>query len=360
MDTTSWSAEQIAKWAVIADVEQISHLCSQFSKDQILTLIMVLSEETSSEWREKTRAVVEGLAEKNQLEVVGSALSVDQALDLLGHYPKWEDRHRIKLIALLVGMANKTFIETLYKANQGHIQVLKLESMTEPVQHHLIMLSHLAAKQFEALDEEIIQLEKQIALINPLKMNSSDKETIENSIHALREKYKPIEISVDKGLGIAWNTGKLDLIDSLSTIKERLQRLILLTLGQPKHGNDEATGLYHELDKNLFSIYGNPANASDVQALHDEDPAIEGLARIGVWYLEDYFNLGLLPSDQKITEAQLKDLSENERAEYRAKLFKEAEITLKRFGLTTVKDLKSAFIFSRQTLGEYLGKTKGR
>ena len=94
--------------------------------------------------------------------------------------------------------------------------------------------------------------------------------------------------------------------------------------------------------------------------MKDDEPAVEGLVKFSVWYLKDYWELGLLPGVEKQADLDIdmEKHTEAERAEYREKLFTLARDTLDQVGLSTVGDLKNAFIFSKQTLQEYINQKK--
>lgn len=358
MDISNLSTEQLFSWMEFADIDQIRAYSSQLSKDQIFSLIIYLNETDNEHGREKTRAIIEGLVSPHELETAGRALNVKQALDLISLYPRWDNSQQIKLQPLLVGMTHHTFMDVLQQASSNHLEVLKHESMTEPMQHQLVLLYHEAVKQTDALEREYAQLESEISTVSPEKLGLADRLIIEDRILSLTTTYQPISASLDKGLGIAWNTGRPDIISNLSSIKERLQRLISMSIGNRSQPNFAASGLYATLEKRLFAAYGDPSNTQDVQALKDEDSAMEGISRLGVWYLDDYLKLGLLPSQQGTEKLHLEDYDEEERAKYRGQLFLEAETNLKNAGLATVLDLKRASIFSKQALVDYLTALK--
>ena len=100
------------------------------------------------------------------------------------------------------------------------------------------------------------------------------------------------------------------------------------------------SALFQELGRKLFSIYGKE---KETESLSDNDPASEGLARLHIWYLQDYQMLGLLPK-LPITSKQNKWLEEAEKA-------------LSTRKLDTVADLKRSLIFSKKTLVEYLSES---
>jgi hypothetical protein len=155
---------------------------------------------------------------------------------------------------------------------------------------------------------------------------------------------------------LAWNSDRLDLIEKLSQAKEAFQKILYSTIGHPKSVSAPATGFYAKLQEKVFGIFGNPANAEDVDALNDDDPAIEGLAKFSVWYLKDYWKIGLLPSIRDPnTFDKLAGMEGTEEAHHlKAELLSQVKENLHRIGLNTVGDLKKMGIFSQKILQEYI------
>ena len=77
-------------------------------------------------------AIIHALTSREQLEAAGHSLSLAQALELLGHP---QEIH--KLPQILVGMPLSRFIELIASASDKQLEILKQESVSEPVQHHL-------------------------------------------------------------------------------------------------------------------------------------------------------------------------------------------------------------------------------
>lgn len=324
------------------DIAEIKSQAAKFPLDQLHTLISSVSEERDPYWKEKTRAIVETLEQHSQLEIVGKTVSTAQALELIAHHSQWENVQRGKLSAFLVGMPNATFLEMLARSDPSQLDVLKKEGLTESLQHHLMGLYHAAWAKSKELDPNIITLEQEIVALNPLEMGWKEKRAIENKLEELSFEYRQVLVPIDKALSIAWNAALPDLVEKLSEAKEHYQRILSRLIGSPyKNLSFPAMGLYALLEKQLFSVYGNPQNPSDTDALNDEDPAIEGLTKLSIWYPEDYFALGLIPAVE-ITD---KDQVVSKAAE---------SLTL--LGLRTVKDLKRAAIYSKQSLEEWLAK----
>src|SRR5262249_20909592 len=100
------------------------------------------------------------------------------------------------------------------------------------------------------------------------------------------------------------------------------------------------------------SAYGAPNDASSV---NDDEPALEALVKLSLWYPQDYWQVGLLP---QVTDPQLfereGEISPEQRQALLERLLEMARANLEKVGLHTAKDLKLAGICSQATLQEYL------
>ena len=152
----------------------------------------------------------------------------------------------------------------------------------------------------------------------------ASKRDVAHLNHRLKEGLEAIATALEKvrkALAIVWSTSNIELIDKLNKVNSALQRMTA------------SSELRDLLSQKLFSIYAD---------LKDDDPAIDGLANMSIWYLEDYVKVGLIPGDADRSEGN------------RQNLFSMVKAGLERVNLRRVKDLKEAYIFSRQTLRDYL------
>lgn len=127
-------------------------------------------------------------------------------------------------------------------------------------------------------------------------------------------------------------------------------------VGIPRCNGAQATGLFALLEQKLNAVYGNPLDPNDIEALDNSDPAIDALVKFSVWYLRDYWEIGLLPmvKNERDLDLSSRRYSERNRAEHREKLFVMVQENLERLGLDKVKDLKKARIYSRETLQDFI------
>ena len=94
-------------------------------------------------------------------------------------------------------------------------------------------------------------------------------------------------------------------------------------------------------------------------ALKDSDAAIEGLTRLSVWYLKDYWELGLLPSIDVPAKLNLDPhrFSEEECKQYHQHLLTLVQDLLNKLNIGTVGALKKARIYSKPLLKAYIARS---
>lgn len=335
---------------------ELELVISSMSNEQLKLTFQQMNKNLDPKWKLKTRSAILGLNNRPQLEIAASALSVDQMIELIDKTLQVEDKHHWKLSPLLVGLSFEVFKQLLLQASDFQLQVLQHEGVTEPVQHRLTILSHEMSNQIKEIERELDLLDEEI---EQLDINTLSREDVFELQHRFEIYAKFFENKIqcaNKALAIAWNTNRLDLIESLNKIKDSCQKYNLYGIGQPHSQESSATGLYKKLEGKLFSVYGKPDENMDREALYDSEPAIEALVKFSLWYLRDYWEIGLLPTICNVEDldVDLQKYSETERVLHREKLFKEAKENLEKIGLKTVLDLKNAYIFSKKTLQGYI------
>jgi hypothetical protein len=336
--------------------DELESLISKMNIDQIKSTITQIDKGKDDHWNAKTRAAILGLNKRPQLEAAANRLSVDQVVELIDKTLQVEDKHHWKLSPLLIAISFEVFLQLLSQATDKQLQVLQHEGVTEPVQHQLTALSHELSHQIESIEKEIDLFYQEIENIDLEEIRREEVLEIKHKIGLYSEFFEKTFQTASRALRIAWNTNRLDLIESLNKIKDSCQKYNIYGIGVPKTKDSLSTGMYKKLDDKLLGIFGDPADTHDRDALRDEEPAIEGLVKFSVWYLRDYWDLGLLPEVKNPDNLDL-DLakhSEAERTRFREDLFAKVQANLEKIGLTTVADLKDAYIFSKKTLQEYI------
>lgn len=355
-DFSSCQNEDIIQFASEATPAEIEKAINLLSEKQASLLFSTINDHTDKNWRKKTQAAIIGLTSRTPIEKLGSVITLAQFFSLLDSCLQVENSHHWKISPLLVGMPHEMFIEVIETIEENQLQVFKDESVTEPIQHHLTTLAHHLENEIEEGEFRIDQLYERV-----------DQFQVEDAgLYDVLEIIKEVELNLvfferryqisNKALAIAWNTNREDLIESLNSIKKSYHKFILYGLGSPRSDHQEPTGIFQLLEETLFAVYSNHSNLRNAAAVRESEPATEGLAMLSVWYLRDYWDLGLLPQvkDKTHLDLDLNKHSEIERVHYREELFSKVKENLALIGLSTVKDLKDRYIFSKKSLQEYI------
>ena len=340
--------------------EQVRSEITRLSPEQISVAVSVLDEPHDPEWQEKTSAAIQGLNENRQIEAVGRALNLSQALHILDEVSKTEKNGHWKLSPLLVGMPHRIFTQLLIAASPIQMNALKQEVITEPVQHHMTVLTHEIVHQIPAFAASLDSLEQEIENLNIKEMGHAELKDITQRIEHGSQNYEETVNKINKLLALAWNTNRTDIIEKLSMAKEICQKLIGSMVGSKKTITSESSGLFSKLEEHLNRVFGIPDNPQDFEALDDDEPAIEALVKFSLWYLNDYWEIGLLPGIARAEDLELDSnkFSHQQRMDIREQLFDEVSHNLSKLGLNTVKDMKEARIFSRKSLEDYIARNK--
>jgi hypothetical protein len=290
------------------------------------------------------------LEENSALEELGRGCKF---LEVLDFFSTADEKEQWKLFPILIGLRQEAFSSALSQLNSSQLQVLQKEAHAEPLQRHLTVICHEFTKELEQHDLASISFKNELQELNPESLGKTDIELLMKKIETIVNAYSKLLSTIIPTLSIAWNTGRPDLVNNLSVLKERCQRSANDYVGIRENN------LQDTLKSLLNASYGNENDSSDIEALHNDEPAIEALAKFNIWYPQDYFQIGLLPQIKSIEELDLdiKKYDEEKRSEYRNRLLSLGQKNLELLGLKTVKDLREAGIFSRKSLAEYIKKT---
>lgn len=335
----------ILDWSKLTEGE-LTQKAKSLAPEAIPQVVIALNEQHTPSWKELTRTLILALENKPQLEAAGKALSIEQCLELFAFFPNAVR----KLSPLIFGLSHEIFRAVLMRGDENQLLALKQQSMAEPIQHQMTVYSHQLQTRLKELNVKYEDLDFKIEEIQPPALQPEALRIIWLNLCSLSEQYFEMIREINILLLLVWNTDRTDLIENLTNIKEQCHRVSRFGVGFPGTEKEAATGLFERLDTKLFSIYGNPQKSSD--GLSNEEPAIEGLAKLSLRYLQDYLNIGLLPPE---TQLDLDSShTEAERTAYRDVLWNRIVTTLSELGLKTVKDLKDSWIYSQQSLIEYI------
>ncbi|MDP1879687.1 MAG: hypothetical protein Q8K60_01945 [Parachlamydiaceae bacterium] len=319
-----------------------------FTHSQIGHCFVILQNESSSKSKKKMDELFKFIDHPSQLEQFGKSINLPSwmaIVDYISQHPSYHHR----LSNILVGLNPSVFFQSLFYLNEDQLTLLKHESIFEPLKYHLNLYIHECEKQLAQIDENLENLKIQFLSNKNEQINENYlQESEERLIHIKDQLFEFIEC-IQKVLSIVWNTNRVDLIDKLSSLNESYQHRLNL-IGQKASSNIPAAGIFDLLDKSLSSLYDNAS-------LTDQDSAMEGLTRLNIWHLEDYWKLGLLPSIKKedVDQEQFKD---NTQLENYQRLLSLVQKQLKVLGIETVRDLKKARIYSQSLLKKYIDERK--
>lgn len=306
------------------------------------------------EWEEKVRAIVDNLDCKHTLEAAGTVLSVPQFFCLLGI------TDFKKLSPLLVGIPHEIFRAIVLIASQEQLRLLKQLSMSEPIQHQITLYTHEIGAKVLFLNHSYEKLNFRIEGLDVANLETPERQQLWQDVCRLSEEYHELMHECSVALLFAWNTERSDLIDQLTISKEKCHRVCRFGVGFPATGREKASGIFKRLDEKLFIIYGNIKDPADVEALADDEAAMEGLAKFAIWYVKDYWELGLLPNIRAAKDLDLDaaKYSEKDRIAHRNLLLRQVQENLAQLGLETVADLKKAWIYSKKSFVYFLESHK--
>lgn len=354
------SSQDVKDFAKTCSHEQILAHAHQMSSSQIQTFIETIFSDGIKDNQNKLKTLMFAINSRQQLETIGSYLDIHQLLFVILPLKNSNDGHDWKLSPLIVGIHHTTFSTLLEKASPNHLQILKDECVTEPVQHQLTTLKHQLNNDIKTFETTIEHFYEKIESFDIKTLSLLDVQDFIQEIELLRYLFDKVYHKSNKALAIAWNTNRLDLIEAFDKFKDDCRKYMHLGLGYPLTEDEKATGLYSFLDDKLFAVYGNCNEKNSQEAVLDTEPVQEGLVKLNIWYLKDYESIGLLNCvhDQKDLELEIKHCSKNEKVQLRENLFKDVQKNLLAIGLSTVKDLKKNHIFSKKSLLEYIQQKK--
>lgn len=356
LDLPGLTLEQIVYYVHQLPTTILHDRINDLSPEQIIAIVTALEETKDNEWIVKLKAVIKGIKDYPKIEAVGKALSLQQAREIFAEDWLLDKSEVWKLSPLFVGMSHDVFSHFLRSASPSHLQIFKHEAIAEPLLHHLTVLIHEIAHQMSTHLEHLQQIEVAIEQLNLQDFSKEELGYIMVGINKSREYYKEALEKINKMLTLAWNSSRVDLIDKLSQAKEGCQKFLIHAIGHPRSPRTKPTGLYAKVQAKLNKVFGDPNDPKDIEALEDDEPAIEALAKFSIWYLRDYWDVGLLP---KITDPQtLQSLNAEEEVEQKSELLNDVQENLSSLGLSTVADLKKRGIFSRKILQDYINDHK--
>lgn len=314
------------------------------SFSELAESLLLLQLQPSLESKKKLECLFQVMDSPATLEMVGKHFSVSHFLsflELLNQYPSYQNR----LSSILIRLNPVVFSQSLHLLQNNHLTYLKHEGLLEPLQYHLTQFVH----EGEALQKQISQKGQQFSqhlpYIQSEELTPEELHSLIHQIDFLRDNLLDYLERLSTALSIVWHTDRVDLIEKLSSINEILQHQLIYLIGHSNFDQGSSTGLYLSLEQVLSRVFDS--------TLNDHDAALEGLTRLSIWHLKDYWELGLLPSIQQ-KEIDLHDDNEEEYQSSHQRLSFLVQQQLERLRIGTVGDLKKAYVFSKPLLKAYI------
>lgn len=360
MKFSNFSPENATSMLLQSSIKELEAGISSLPQQQLTSCISYLQTHDHNDSEERLLAITSATDDPARLEAIGKGFSLHQFLVILNAFSQ-KMLPIEKLSPLLVGVAPAIFQQALNPLTLHQLNVLKGESSTEPLQHQLTLFAHAFDRIFSQQEAAVLQIYKKIEELGIEELSHRSLTEIENRIAEIKNFAATQLSTIDQALSITWATNRLDLIKNLNQLKEHFYHQLHQQIGSPTSHDHLATGLYAALEQFLYGTFGttNPSTNSN-ESLGDTDAAIEGLAKFSIWYLPDYWDVGLLPSILNLEDLELDPAkySEKERFDHRQSLFNEVQKNLNKLNLNQISDLKKFQIFSKTMLKEFIYKNQ--
>lgn len=346
-----FNSNELEMFLSSSSAEQFEKALPFLSPSEIMDSFMLLQRGNDSKLNLKLKKLFKFINNPDAFKEIGKCLNIASFigfLDFLCEHPEYKNR----LPFLLTGLVPEVFFFSLFFFEESHILLMKDESLFEPVQFQLSLFVREGEKVLHQLNQKIQNLADEFRLISNEELTTELLLNLEQKIKAIQEKIFESLESIRKALSIVWYTNRADLIDKLSRLNEMFHHELSFQIGQPASLNSEPTGIYKILEKKISAVF-------DESLLKDEDGALEGLTRLSIWHLKDYWEVGLLPSIKRSEDLTPinKGLAHNEWNDTHP-LFHILHNELKNLNIETVGDLKKARIFSKSLLKSYIERHK--
>lgn len=340
------ASEELKLFVTSAEPDQFANALTKFSiRDLAESFLWLQTSGPGAD--EKCISLFEHIVSSGQLKALGTQVSVQEFTQVLNFLSRHHSfKHQLSLI--LIGLPPQVFCAALNFYQTAHLTLFKEEALFEPLHYHLTQFVHEGEALGRHFAQQLEQFEADLSAITPQEVTGESLVTLILRIDSIRNPLLDFLEKMSVALSIVWNTDRVDLIEKLSTVNEALQHQLVLFVGHPHTDTLPATGLYLELEKALSKVFDSN--------LRDDDAATEGLTRLAVWQLKDYWELGLLPQIQEEKElnfdpAQLMD--SKLLARHQQLLF-QVQKQLEHLGIGTVRDLKRKHLFSKALLKTYV------
>lgn len=319
---------------------------SHFSTTELLENFDALSHQPILDREKKLKNLFEFIDSISKLELLGKEMSVSHFLSFLSCLDFQTDFQN-KLAIILTGLEPSVFSQSLHTIRSEHLHYLKDEGLFEPLQYHLTQFVHEGENLLKDIEQKENIFLQNISTIHPEDLTPESLQDLINQIDMMRNQILKYLEQLSTALAIVWQTDRIDLIDALSSLNDSLLHRLSFAIGHPASEEIRASGLYEFLEKTFSIIFD--------ASLKDTDSAMEGMTRLSIWHLKDYWELGLLPSIKKFEDLEFLP-SSNKNMIYSQGIYSFVQKQLEQLHLITVADLKKAHLFSKSLIQNYIAR----
>jgi hypothetical protein len=341
------SQEELKIFLSKSTPQQFQEALPHFSLSELASSLIFLQEELALERKSKLENLFQFIESPISLEILGKNLNATSFISFLEFLTQFH-QYQQRLNFILVGLHPSVFSEALHQMQEHHLPILKQEGLLEPLQYQFTQFVHAGETLKHHIEKNIEQFEHELAFIDPNELTPDTLQVLFDQIDTFRKQLIDYLEGARTALAIIWYTNRIDLIEKLSVVNESIQYLLSHFVGHPASASLIATGIYAHLEQTFSKIFD--------ASLQDEDAAIEGMTRLSVWHLKDYWELGLLPSISQVNQLELdpQKFNEEERWNHQQHLLTLVQQQLERLGIEKVKDLKKLHLFSKPLLKAYI------
>jgi hypothetical protein len=317
-----------------------------FSLTELAESFTLLQSQPVLEAQGKLEYLFKFVDKPSSLEMLGKTFSPFLFIGYLNFLPNQMQCHN-SLNSILIGLSPSVFSSALHHLQGDHIRLLQQEGLGEPLQYQLTQFIHEGENLKKSIEKDVQQFKQDPFFITPEELNQQILQSLIHRIDNLRNLLIDYLERASTALAIVWHTDRIDLIEKLSSVNESIQHLLIQYIGHPTFDNLAPTGLYIFLEQTLANIFDS--------TLKDDDAAIEGLARLSIWHVNDYSEIGLLPSTHFLEQESINLLQHSKIQSWNhQQLHSIIQSQLDRLGIGKVRDLKKFHIFSKSLLKTYI------
>lgn len=345
------SLEALQQFIAQSSRQQFQKVLPHFSLTEIADALTLLHSQAGLDSHHKLEDLFQFIDSPAALEMVGKKCSPSlfiRFLDFIIQHPRYQNR----LNCVLIGLLPTTFSKSLHAIQEDHLRILRQDGLFEPLHYQLTQFIHEGEELKKEIEIKGQQLKAKILSVYPIELNDSTLQSLTECIDKLRDQLIDYLERASTALAIVWHTSRIDLIEKLSIINESTQHELNQRIGHPSFENLSPTRLYLFLEETLGNIFDS--------SLNDDDSAIDGMTRLDIWHLKDYWDLGLLPSIHHVDELNLAVQKEKGEFEHHQHLIHLIPQQLQKIGIRKVKDLKRLHLFSKPLLKSYIEQHRDR